>query len=76
MRSNQVADSPRISEGISENTAIKMPSDSPMPSRLTTLGTPEDFACQAGLLATDPASYLTGATFVVDGSLMQDYLKQ
>ncbi|HVU47971.1 MAG TPA: glucose 1-dehydrogenase [Terracidiphilus sp.] len=40
------------------------------------LGTPEDVAGLVAFLASDDASYMTGATFVVDGGLMRDYHEQ
>ena len=40
------------------------------------LGTPEDVAGLTTFLASDDASYVTGATFVVDGGLMRDYHEQ
>lgn len=40
------------------------------------LGTPEDVAGLAAFLASDDASYVTGATFVVDGGLMRNYREQ
>jgi glucose 1-dehydrogenase len=40
------------------------------------LGTPEDVAGLAAFLASDDASYVTGATFVVDGGLMRSYREQ
>jgi glucose 1-dehydrogenase len=40
------------------------------------LGTPEDVAGLAAFLASDDASYVTGATFVVDGGLMRNYKEQ
>ena len=33
------------------------------------MGTPEDVAALAVFLATDPASYITGAVFTVDGGM-------
>jgi glucose 1-dehydrogenase len=40
------------------------------------LGTPEEVAGLAAFLAGDDASYVTGATFVVDGGLMRNYREQ
>jgi glucose 1-dehydrogenase len=40
------------------------------------LGTPDDVAGLAAFLASDDASYVTGATFVVDGGLMRNYREQ
>ncbi len=40
------------------------------------LGTPEDVAGVAAFLASGDASYVTGATFVVDGGLMRNYREQ
>jgi len=40
------------------------------------LGTPEDVAGLAVFLASDDASYVTGATFLVDGGLMRNYREQ
>jgi glucose 1-dehydrogenase len=40
------------------------------------LGTPEDVAGLAAFLASDDASYVTGATFLVDGGLMRNYREQ
>jgi glucose 1-dehydrogenase len=40
------------------------------------MGTPEDVAGLAAFLASDDASYVTGATFVVDGGLMRNYREQ
>ena len=37
---------------------------------------PEDVAGVAAFLASDDASYVTGATFVVDGGLMRNYRQQ
>ncbi len=40
------------------------------------LGSPEDVAGLVTFLASDEASYCTGATFVVDGGLMRSYHEQ
>ena len=40
------------------------------------LGTPEDVAGMVAFLASDDASYVTGATFLVDGGLMRNYHEQ
>jgi glucose 1-dehydrogenase len=40
------------------------------------LGTPDDVAGLATFLASDDASYITGATFVVDGGLLWNYQEQ
>jgi glucose 1-dehydrogenase len=40
------------------------------------LGTPEDVAGLAAFLASDDASYVTGATFLVDGGLMRNHREQ
>ena len=40
------------------------------------LGEPEDVASMVAFLASDEASYVTGATFVVDGGLMRNYQEQ
>jgi glucose 1-dehydrogenase len=40
------------------------------------LGSPEDVAGVVAFLASDEASYVTGATFVVDGGLMRNYHEQ
>ena len=40
------------------------------------LGEPEDVAGVVAFLASDDASYITGATFVVDGGLMRNYHEQ
>jgi glucose 1-dehydrogenase len=40
------------------------------------LGSPEDVADLVAFLASDEASYITGATFVVDGGLMRNYHEQ
>lgn len=40
------------------------------------LGSPEDVAGLAAFLASDDASYVTGATFLVDGGLMRNYREQ
>ncbi len=40
------------------------------------LGTPEDVAGIVAFLASDDASYVTGATFLVDGGLMRNYHEQ
>lgn len=40
------------------------------------LGTPEDVAGLAAFLASDDASYVSGATFLVDGGLMRNYREQ
>lgn len=43
---------------------------------LSRLGTPEDIAPLVAFLASDEGSYITGATFVVDGGLMRSYHEQ
>jgi glucose 1-dehydrogenase len=43
---------------------------------LARLGTTEDVAGMAAFLASDDASYVTGATFLVDGGLMRNYREQ
>jgi glucose 1-dehydrogenase len=40
------------------------------------MGTPDDVAGIAAFLASDDASYVTGATFLVDGGLMRNYREQ
>jgi glucose 1-dehydrogenase len=40
------------------------------------MGKPEDVAGVVAFLASDDASYVTGATFVVDGGLMRNYREQ
>lgn len=40
------------------------------------LGMPEDVAGMVAFLASDEASYVTGATFVIDGGLMRSYHEQ
>jgi glucose 1-dehydrogenase len=40
------------------------------------LGKPEDVSGLAAFLASDDASYITGATFVVDGGLLHNYHEQ
>ncbi|MFZ0630319.1 MAG: glucose 1-dehydrogenase [Acidobacteriaceae bacterium] len=40
------------------------------------LGTPEDVAGMVAYLASDDASYVSGATFLVDGGLMRNYHEQ
>ncbi|MFP5211345.1 MAG: SDR family NAD(P)-dependent oxidoreductase [Acidobacteriota bacterium] len=40
------------------------------------LGKPEDVAGLVAFLASEDASYITGATFVVDGGLMRNYREQ
>jgi len=40
------------------------------------LGAPDDVAGLVAYLASDEASYITGATFVVDGGLMRNYHEQ
>ena len=40
------------------------------------LGKPEDVASMVAFLASDEASYVTGATFVMDGGLMRNYHEQ
>jgi glucose 1-dehydrogenase len=40
------------------------------------LGKPEDVSGLAAFLASDDASYVTGATFVVDGGLLHNYHEQ
>jgi len=40
------------------------------------LGTPEDVAGLAAFLASDDASYVTGATYFVDGGLTRHYEEQ
>ncbi|HEX3660574.1 MAG TPA: glucose 1-dehydrogenase [Acidobacteriaceae bacterium] len=40
------------------------------------LGTPEDVAGMVAYLASDDASYVSGATFLIDGGLMRNYHEQ
>ncbi|HTX41436.1 MAG TPA: glucose 1-dehydrogenase [Acidobacteriaceae bacterium] len=40
------------------------------------LGTTDDVAAMVAFLASDDASYVTGATFLVDGGLMRNYHEQ
>jgi glucose 1-dehydrogenase len=40
------------------------------------LGKPEDVAGIVAFLASDDASYVSGATFLVDGGLMRNYHEQ
>lgn len=40
------------------------------------MGVPEDVAGMVAFLASDEASYVTGATFVIDGGLMRSYHEQ
>jgi glucose 1-dehydrogenase len=40
------------------------------------LGTPADVAGMVAFLASDDASYVTGATFLIDGGLMRNYREQ
>jgi glucose 1-dehydrogenase len=40
------------------------------------LGTPDDVAGMVAYLASDDASYVTGATFLIDGGLMRSYHEQ
>lgn len=40
------------------------------------LGTPEDVAGMVAYLCSDDASYVTGATFLIDGGLMRSYHEQ
>lgn len=40
------------------------------------LGTPEDVAGVVAFLASDEASYVSGATYVIDGGLMRSYHEQ
>ncbi len=40
------------------------------------LGEPEDVSAMVAFLASDEASYVTGATFLVDGGLMRNYHEQ
>lgn len=40
------------------------------------LGTPQDVAPLVAFLASNEASYITGATFVIDGGLMRSYHEQ
>jgi glucose 1-dehydrogenase len=40
------------------------------------LGVPADVAGLVAFLASDDASYITGATFVIDGGLMRNYREQ
>ncbi|MGC1620919.1 MAG: SDR family oxidoreductase, partial [Candidatus Acidiferrum sp.] len=43
---------------------------------LARLGKPQDVAAVAAFLAADESSYVTGATFVVDGGLTWNYQEQ
>lgn len=43
---------------------------------LNRLGTPEDIAPLVAFLVSDEGSYITGATFVIDGGLMRSYHEQ
>jgi glucose 1-dehydrogenase len=40
------------------------------------LGTPDDVASMVAFLASGDASYITGATFLIDGGLMRNYHEQ
>jgi glucose 1-dehydrogenase len=40
------------------------------------MGSPEDVAGLVAFLASEDSSYVTGATFVVDGGLMRNYREQ
>lgn len=40
------------------------------------LGTPDDVASMVAFLASNDASYITGATFLIDGGLMRNYHEQ
>ena len=40
------------------------------------LGTPDDVAGMVAYLCSDDASYVTGATFLIDGGLMRNYHEQ